>query len=153
MNLVGAFLSGVLFALGLTLSGMTQPARVLGFLDVAGQWDPTLMFVMGGALAVYAPLFRLILRRKYPLAAASFELPSERHIGPKLLVGSGMFGVGWGLAGMCPGPAIVTLGTLLPQAFVFVAAMVAGALLFRLYDDLAQKRRVQPAQAQQAPDA
>jgi uncharacterized protein len=130
MSLVTAWISGLLFAAGLVLSGMTQPARVLGFLDVAGSWDPTLGFVMAGALAVYAPLFRLIVRKKYPLVASAFELPSVTRIDPPLMLGAALFGVGWGLAGMCPGPAIVVAGAGVREAQVFMGAMIVGAFVF-----------------------
>ena len=130
MSFLTAFISGLLFAAGLALSGMTEPSRVLGFLDIAGAWDPTLGFVMAGALAVYAPLFRLIVRKKYPLAATVFELPSVKRIDPPLLAGAALFGIGWGLAGMCPGPAIVVAGAGMREALVFVGAMIAGAFMF-----------------------
>jgi uncharacterized membrane protein YedE/YeeE len=137
-TLITAALSGVSFALGLTISGMTIPTRVLGFLDVTGAWNPALAFVMLGAIAVYAPLFRLITRAKAP--RAKFELPTNTRIDAKLLTGAIIFGVGWGLAGMCPGPAIVTLGSFAPEAWVFGAGLVLGALAFRLYQAIGAKR-------------
>jgi hypothetical protein len=123
---LAAFAAGLLFALGLGLGGMTQPARVIGFLDVAGDWDPTLALVMGGALAVYAPLHQLIMRRRTPLLGARFEVPTRRDIDAALLVGAAVFGVGWGLAGFCPGPVIVSLASGRLDPLVFAAAMLLG---------------------------
>lgn len=121
-----ALISGLVFGTGLVISGMTQPEKVLGFLDIFGAWDPTLAFVMGGALAVALPGFWLARRRGHPLLAAHFRWPTRAEIDRPLVAGSVMFGAGWGLVGLCPGPAIVNLSTLMPQAVVFVAAMVLG---------------------------
>lgn len=122
-----AFCSGLLFAAGLLLSGMSDPARVLAFLDVAGAWDPSLAFVMGGAVAVAAPAFAWVRRKGRTLGGATVALPEGRPVTPRLVAGSAVFGVGWGLAGLCPGPAIVLLGLgAVPYALVFVAAMAAG---------------------------
>lgn len=125
-----AVLSGALFAAGLTLSGMTQPARVQGFLDVLGDWDPTLALVMAAALLTHAPLYRLIRRLPHPLWDLRFHVPTRRDLDRRLIAGAALFGVGWGLAGYCPGPALVSLGTGLAPV-VFVAAMIAGMLLHR----------------------
>ena len=146
-RLFTAALSGTLFALGLTVSGMTLPARVLGFLDVTGHWDPSLAFVMVGALAVYAPLYRVIARSP---TLNKLELPQNRRIDAPLLVGAAVFGVGWGVAGMCPGPALVALGSFAPEACVFVSGMVLGALGFQLFDGLVHRRQSEhsPALAQ-----
>ena len=124
--LVAALFSGALFGAGLAWSGMTNPARVLGFLDVTGDWDPTLMLVMVGALAVSVPLFPLVLRQPRPLLAALFSLPSRQDLDGRLMGGAALFGVGWGLAGLCPGPAIAGLITGAPGILLFVAAMLAG---------------------------
>jgi uncharacterized membrane protein YedE/YeeE len=126
MRIVSAFSSGFVFAVGLGVGGMTQPTRVLGFLDIAGHWDPSLAVVMAGAVIVYGVLFRLIRRRSRPILARTFSLPTRRDVDARLVVGSAIFGLGWGLAGYCPGPAIVTLATGAAPMFVFVAAMVAG---------------------------
>ncbi len=134
MSILSALLAGLLFGAGLVVSGMAMPSKVIGFLDVTGDWDPSLAFVMGGALLVYAPLFRLIVRLKWPYAAAAFELPSAKQLDVRLISGAALFGIGWGLGGMCPGPAIVVAGALVPQALVFVLAMIAGAFAFRAYD-------------------
>ncbi|WP_163997478.1 DUF6691 family protein [Pyxidicoccus caerfyrddinensis] len=126
---ISAFLSGLIFALGLGLSGMTDPANVLGFLDVAGAWDFRLAFVMGGAIAVHAALRPLIHRRERPLFAAKFPTLSASKLDAKLLVGAALFGVGWGLGGYCPGPALTSLASGASQVLVFVPAMVAGMYL------------------------
>jgi hypothetical protein len=128
MVMVGlvSFLCGVLFALGLGISGMTRPAKVLAFLDVTGAWDPSLAFVMIGAIAVHAVLARRILRRGEPLLAPTFALPTRRDIDAQLLVGAAIFGVGWGLAGLCPGPAVTILASGTIAAVAFVLAMLVG---------------------------
>jgi hypothetical protein len=131
---VVALASGFLFAVGLALSGMTRPSKVLGFLDVAGDWDPSLAFVMAGAVAVYATVFSASRRMTRPVLADSFAEPAATRIDGKLLLGSIMFGVGWGLAGYCPGPALTSLGAGVAQAVYFVAAMMAGVWLVRLAD-------------------
>lgn len=127
MASVSAFFAGFIFALGLGIAGMTRPTKVIGFLDVAGGWDPTLLFVMAGAIAVYAPLYRLILaRRKAPLLEPRFTVPETRGVDRKLVLGAALFGVGWGLGGYCPGPAITALARGSVEVFVFVSAMLAG---------------------------
>jgi uncharacterized membrane protein YedE/YeeE len=126
--------AGALFGLGLLLSGMSQPAKVIGFLDFAGNWDPSLLFVMAGALAVYGTLYRFIVRRPAPVFAARFEIPQNRAITPRLLAGSAIFGIGWGLIGYCPGPALVGLGARVPSALVAVAGIALGMLLFALME-------------------
>lgn len=127
---MSAFLAGALFGVGLTVAEMTDPARVVGFLDVAGgAWDMTLALVMLGALAVSVPLFPLVLQQPHPLLAARFALPTKLRIDGPLLAGSALFGVGWGLAGLCPGPAIAALATGSPAVVAFVAAMIAGQWL------------------------
>jgi uncharacterized membrane protein YedE/YeeE len=128
-TVLAAFFSGTLFGAGLAWSGMTNPARVLGFLDITGNWDPTLMLVMVGALAISGPLFPLVLRRPRPVLAALFNLPSKRDLDGRLLIGAMVFGIGWGLAGLCPGPAIAGLITGSPAILLFLAAMLAGMWL------------------------
>ncbi|HEY8153315.1 MAG TPA: DUF6691 family protein [Myxococcota bacterium] len=124
--------TGVLFGVGLTVSEMVQPLKVVGFLDVAGAWDPTLALVMGGALAVTALAFPLILRRGRPLWADAFSLPTRQDLDARLVAGAALFGIGWGLAGYCPGPALAPLALGASGAWIFTAAMVAGMLLHRL---------------------
>lgn len=121
-----AALAGVLFALGLALSGMTDPARVTGFLDVGGAWDPTLAFVMAGAILAHAPLVRMIRRRSAPLFDKGFHWPRPSRTDAALVAGAAVFGVGWGLSGYCPGPALVSLGAGARGVVVFVAAMLVA---------------------------
>ena len=121
--------AGIVFGIGLGLSGMTQPAKVLGFLDIVGAWDPSLMFVMGGAILVHFALARWIRRRERPLLDTRFHLPTGARVDLPLVAGSVVFGVGWGLGGYCPGPAIVSLGSGAAAAFVFVGAMALGMAL------------------------
>jgi uncharacterized membrane protein YedE/YeeE len=123
--------AGTLFGLGLAVSGMVDPAKIIGFLDFAGEWDPTLGFVMGGALLVAIPAFRLILRRPHPLLADEFDLPTKKEVDSRLLAGSAIFGLGWGLAGFCPGPAVAALASGLAPVFAFVAAMIAGMAVYK----------------------
>ncbi|MDR7379847.1 putative membrane protein YedE/YeeE [Rhodoferax ferrireducens] len=130
MVFISALLSGLVFGLGLIVSGMANPAKVLGFLDLAGVWDPSLAFVMAGAIAVAAVAFALARRRSHSLLGAPMQLPSARRIDRRLVIGSLLFGVGWGVAGFCPGPALVGLGMGADKALVFVAAMLAGMGLF-----------------------
>jgi len=122
--------SGLLFGLGLIVSGMTDPAKVSGFLDVAGAWDPSLAFVMGGAILVAAPAFRLAARRRTTLTGAPLVLPAPGRIDRRLLLGSLAFGAGWGLAGFCPGPALASLLAGSGKPLLFVLAMLAGMALF-----------------------
>jgi uncharacterized membrane protein YedE/YeeE len=128
---LGALGSGLLFGLGLGLSQMIDPGRVKGFLDLAGDWDPTLAFVMGGAVAVTLVAFRFVLRRPAPLLGGRFHVPTRNDIDRPLVLGAVIFGVGWGLGGYCPGPAIAALGLGSANPAVFVAAMVAGSLLYK----------------------
>jgi uncharacterized membrane protein YedE/YeeE len=131
-----AFLSGVIFAVGLALSGMLRPSKVLGFLDVAGAWDASLAFVMLGAVALNLVAFRLILRRGRPWFDRTFHVPASQRIDGRLVLGAALFGVGWGLAGYCPGPGLVAIVGGHVGPIVFVAAMVAGFLLQHLADGM-----------------
>lgn len=129
MKTLVAFLAGLAFGFGLLVSGMTSPDKVLGFLDLAGAWDASLAFVMGGAVLSATPLFWLARRRERPLAGPAYDQPDTRLIDRRLIGGAILFGIGWGVAGICPGPAVVDL-VLAPAATIpFVAAMVAGILL------------------------
>lgn len=130
--LLAAFLSGLLFACGLVVSGMVLPTRVIGFLDVFGHWDPTLMFVMVGGILTHSVTYKLITSRNSPLLAAMFVKPSKVILDRKLLIGSAIFGIGWGTAGYCPGPGIVSLGSGAIAPLIFVSAMIGGILVFRL---------------------
>ena len=129
------FFIGLIFGAGLVLSDMINPARVLAFLDVAGQWDPTLAFVMAGALVPSAVGYGLSRGMKRPLLAEGFRIPQNRVVEPQLLAGAAIFGIGWGLVGFCPGPAMAALGFGLWQPWLFVAAMFGGMLLHRLYEN------------------
>jgi uncharacterized membrane protein YedE/YeeE len=132
MNTLAAFTSGLVFGIGLLLSGMVDPGKVKGFLDLAGAWDPSLAFVMGGAILVGFFAFRLAGRRAQSFLGGAMQLPTRRDIDTRLVAGSAVFGVGWGLAGYCPGPALVSLGAGQDKAVVFVAAMLGGMLLYTL---------------------
>lgn len=127
-----ALISGALFGAGLALSGMMDPARVRGFLDLFGAWDPTLAFVMVGALFVMAIGWAVQRRMARPIVAREFHLPRTWHIDARLVIGSALFGAGWGIAGLCPGPAIASLGNDIVPAAIFVAAMLTGMLIFRI---------------------
>jgi uncharacterized membrane protein YedE/YeeE len=129
-----AFAAGALFAVGLAVSGMTKPSKVRGFLDFGGAWDPTLLFVMGGAVAVYFVVHRLVLRRPAPLFDSKFYLPTRKDIDARLVLGAAIFGVGWGLGGYCPGPGLASLVSGAIGPVVFVAAMVAGMWIQRSLD-------------------
>ncbi len=131
MRTVTALCAGLLFGAGLLLSGMAEPANVLAFLDVAGEWNPALALTMGGAIAVAAPAFYLHRRRAGSAATRGNASPPSAGVDRPLLAGAGIFGVGWGLSGICPGPGLLLLTTLTPGAFVFVASMIAGMFLAR----------------------
>ena len=130
MSVFAAFAAGLLFGLGLILSGMADPGKVKGFLDLAGAWDPSLAFVMAGAILVGFFAFRLAGRQARSFLGQAIELPTARDIDARLVAGSAVFGIGWGLAGFCPGPAIVSFGSGQDKAAVFVVAMLGGMLLY-----------------------
>jgi len=129
LRILAALGCGIIFGLGLAISGMMNPAKIIGFLDVAGRWDPTLAFVMGGALLVAVPAYRLILGRRRPVLESGFSLPTNTRPDAPLVLGSALFGVGWGLVGFCPGPAVAAVVTGLPAVLGFLAAMLAGMAL------------------------
>lgn len=131
MKAAMGYLAGLLFGLGLAISGMTDPARVLGFLDIAGAWDPTLMFVLGGAVVTTFIGYRLVWRRGAPLVGKVFQLPTRRDIDARLLGGAALFGIGWGLSGYCPGPAFASIGGLSAPLAAMLVAMLAGWYLAR----------------------
>lgn len=126
MKITIALLAGLVFGLGLSLGGMTQPAVVLGFLDLFGAWNPRLVFVMGGAVLTTAIGYRLVFRRDRPLFESDFQLPTARRFDARLVGGSALFGIGWGIAGYCPGPALASLSGAAPSLLVLVATMLAG---------------------------
>jgi uncharacterized protein len=131
---LAAFVAGLIFAVGLALSGMTQPGKVAAFLDLFGNWDPSLAFVMMGAIAVHAVLYRVIRQRTTPLFAQTFSIPIRSDLDPRLIGGAALFGIGWGLGGFCPGPAVTSLVSGQSSVIIFVAAMIAGMFLYQLVD-------------------
>jgi uncharacterized membrane protein YedE/YeeE len=130
-RLLISLVAGLIFGIGLALSGMSNPLKVLGFLDLAGDWDPSLLFVLGGAVGVTVIAFRLILRRTAPVLEENFHLPSTTAIDRPLLIGALLFGIGWGIAGYCPGPAIALLAAPGPEALIFLPALMLGSYLQR----------------------
>lgn len=141
MRLMTAFLIGLIFGLGIAVSGMINPAKVLNFFDLAGTWDPSLAFVMAGALAIAIPGYRLVLARPAPAFENGFQLPDTRVIDRRLILGSATFGVGWGIAGFCPGGALPAIGTGDPTVFLFLAALIAGLLIARAMQALTMTRK------------
>ncbi|MEE2671984.1 MAG: DUF6691 family protein [Bdellovibrionota bacterium] len=129
-NLV-ALLLGLIFSVGLSVSGMVNPNKVIGFLDLFGNWDPDLIFVMGGAAGLNLIMFRFILKRKNPLLGSDFHLPTASQVDKKLILGAILFGVGWGIGGICPGPGLANLFTLKAEPIVFVVFMILGMLTFK----------------------
>jgi uncharacterized protein len=140
MSNIASLLAGLVFGFGLLISGMANPAKVLGFLDVTGRWDPSLAFVMGGALAVGLVAFTVARRRALSLLGEPMRLPAAQRIDRRLLAGAALFGVGWGIAGFCPGPAVVALGIGGPKALVFAAAMLVGMGLFEFFERVVPPR-------------
>lgn len=136
MNIFLSFVSGLVFGIGLIVAGMANPAKVLAFLDLAGAWDPSLLLVMAGGIAVASLAFTLVRGRSASLLGLPLHLPRTRQLDRRLLGGSLLFGVGWGLAGICPGPALILLGAGLPEGVIFVAAMVTGMLMVDQLDRL-----------------
>lgn len=130
-SIVTAAVCGLLFGIGLAASGMVNPAKVQGFLDLFGNWDPSLAFVMGGAVAVTAIGYPLVTKRPAPVCTAEFHIPGKKNIDANLIIGSGIFGIGWGLVGFCPGPAFSSLSLGLTSSWIFVAAMLAGMVAYR----------------------
>ncbi|WP_397544313.1 DUF6691 family protein [Roseovarius salis] len=131
MRLIASYAIGLVFGIGIAVSGMANPAKVLNFFDITGRWDPSLIFVMGGALVTTALGYRLVLRRRVPLLDARFHLPGRRDLDAPLVGGSALFGVGWGMSGFCPGGALPALGTGQIDVVLFVIAMAAGIALSR----------------------
>ena len=133
-SILAALAAGLLFGIGLGISGMTQADKVIGFLDLSDAWDPSLALVMGGAIGVHLLLYRLILRRPAPFFAETFGIPTRRGLNGRLIGGSALFGVGWALGGYCPGPGLVSATSGAANALVFVVTMTAGMRLFRAAD-------------------
>jgi uncharacterized protein len=137
-------LAGLIFGLGLLISGMANPAKVQNFLDLAGTFDPSLLCVMAGAVVVTLIGYRLVLRRSRPLLAERFYLPTAKDVDARLLVGAALFGVGWGLSGFCPGPAVTSLALLAKGTLVFITAMVAGIVLARVIGQIKASQTLAP---------
>lgn len=135
MKLIVSFILGMLFSMGLSISGMVNPDKVLGWLDFFGAWDPSLIFVMGGAVTVNILFFKLILKRKHPLLENKFSVPTKTVVDNRLLVGSALFGIGWGLGGVCPGPGLSNLFLFNPKVIAFLVAMVFGMIAFKWVDE------------------
>lgn len=140
-NSLAAFLVGFVFALGLGISGMTQPQKVVGFLDLFGAWDPSLVFVMMGAILVHFATYRLIRKRGSPLFSMQWHVPTKKEITPALVAGSLLFGIGWGLAGYCPGPAVTSLASFETRPFIFVISMIVGMYAFKFLDQKIKFRK------------
>ena len=140
MRLLVIYAIGLIFGIGISISGMANPAKVLNFFDVAGAWDPSLAFVMGGALIVTFIGYRIVLQRPAPLMSASFQLPTRTDLDRNLLGGSAVFGIGWGIAGFCPGGALPALGTGRSEVLIFVAALLVGILIARLMQTTLTRR-------------
>ncbi len=134
MRLISAYLIGLVFGLGISISGMADPAKVLNFFDIAGTWDPSLIFVMGGGLIVTFIGYRFVFRKPEPVLEHAFVLPKSKRIDPRLLGGSAVFGIGWGIAGFCPGGALPVIGTGQPDVLIFVAALVAGMFAAKFFN-------------------
>ncbi len=141
MTALASFACGLLFAIGLGVSGMTQPSKVVAFLDITGNWDPSLALVMVGAIGVHALSYRWITRRRSPLLGGTFRIPGEATIDGRLLAGAAIFGIGWGMIGYCPGPAVAAVGGGTKAALWFVAAMIAGVVLYRRLDAMIGRRQ------------
>jgi uncharacterized membrane protein YedE/YeeE len=133
-NAIAAFAVGFIFALGLGVSGMTQPQKVVGFLNLFGAWDPSLMFVMMGAIGVHFFTYKVIRQRTSPLLASTWQVPTKKDITPSLIFGSVLFGIGWGLAGFCPGPAIASVASMGSRPIMFLVSMLVGMYFFKLAD-------------------
>lgn len=145
MRLLSAYMIGLIFGLGITVSGMGNPAKVINFFDITGSWDPSLALVMAGALMVTFIGYRIVLPRPKPIQDEKFYLPTSRSIDRRLLGGAAVFGVGWGISGFCPGGALPVIGTLQPAVLVFVASLLAGVLVARIW-----QRRQEQSMARRA---
>jgi uncharacterized protein len=143
-----AFVAGVIFAIGLGLAGMTQPDKVIAFLDVFGAWNPALALVMGSAMAVYALLYRVALRLEAPILGGALQIPTRSDLNPRLLGGAALFGVGWGLSGFCPGPALVSTASGNGTVLMFVLAMTVGMCLHSALEAISSRRAAMAGVAQ-----
>lgn len=135
MKIIVSFLLGALFSAGLSISGMVNPDKVIGYLDFFGKWDPSLIFVMGGGVTLNLILFKFILKRKNPLIDEEFSVPTNSKIDKRLILGSALFGIGWGIGGVCPGPGLSNLFLLSSQVIAFLVSMVVGMLMFKFVNE------------------
>jgi uncharacterized protein len=140
-NLLIALISGFLFSIGLGISGMTLPHKVIGFLDVFGEWDASLIFVMIGAIGIHSLMYRFIRQLKAPVYSVEWNVSERHEITPSLVIGSALFGIGWGMAGYCPGPALVSLVTFEAKPALFIASMIAGMIIFNFLNRLVDFRK------------
>jgi uncharacterized membrane protein YedE/YeeE len=145
MRLILSYITGLIFGIGISISGMANPAKVLNFFDIAGSWDPSLAFVMGGALIVTFIGYRVVLQRPAPMMDSGFHLPTRKDLDLRLIGGSALFGVGWGIAGFCPGGALPALGTGRSEVLIFVGALVVGILAGKLLQNAMTRRSAQTA--------
>ncbi len=145
MQIMMALIIGLIFGLGLIVSGMADPSKVLNFLDLAGDWDPSLAFVMGGAIIVGLFAFRFASRMQKSLLGEAMRLPTATNLDRRLIAGSLLFGIGWGLGGYCPGPALVSLTMGNPKSIIFIVAMLAGMMIFEVWERLPASNRKQPS--------
>ncbi|MDG1169268.1 MAG: YeeE/YedE family protein [Sulfitobacter sp.] len=145
MRLILSYIIGLIFGIGISISGMANPAKVLNFFDIAGSWDPSLAFVMGGALIVTFIGYRVVLKRPAPMMDSGFHLPTRKDLDLRLIGGSALFGVGWGIAGFCPGGALPALGTGRSEVLIFVGALVVGILAGKLLQNAMTRRSAQTA--------
>ncbi len=148
MRTLWTFFIGVIFGTGIAFSGMANPAKVINFFDVAGTWDPSLAFVMGGAVVTAFIGYRLVWRRAAPIYEPTFDIPQKTTLDARLLTGAGIFGVGWGIAGFCPGGALPALGTLNTQVILFVLALIAGMLATRFVSSALARQQSRTSAAQ-----
>jgi uncharacterized membrane protein YedE/YeeE len=139
-NNLAALAVGIIFALGLGISGMTRPEKIIGFLNILGSWDASLAFVMVGAISVHGIAYRLIRRRNFPLFSNEFFVPTSNEITPSLISGAFIFGIGWALSGYCPGPAIASLASFQFRPLIFVLSMISGMFFFRMYQAMVDKK-------------
>ena len=140
-NSLAALVVGFVFAIGLGLSGMTQPQKVVGFLDLFGSWDPSLIFVMVGAIGVHFVTYKIIRKRESPMFDIQWHVPTKKELTPALIGGSVLFGIGWGLAGFCPGPALTSLASLELTPVIFIGSMLVGMLIFKQVDKFVKFRK------------
>lgn len=150
-GIAAAFVAGITFGLGLIVSGMTRPRKVIGFLDVFGNWDASLAFVMLGAIGVHLVVYRLVRKRSSPLFSKEWGIPSRRDIDLRLILGAALFGVGWGIAGYCPGPSLVSVASATPQIAVFVAAMLLGMFVVQRLEAHARRAKTRKHDSESKP--